>query len=215
MKSLFPLAVCCISLVSLQQLLALPVEDRPNRNRSDLFDKLIDRTEDEPSASGSQTHDAVAVTVTVPSPTPSRSPKWLPPFLRHQPASGATRKASRSLAWARPAEASGATRKASPSLAWARPAEASGATRKASPGLAWARPAEASERRAARTRRHAHSGSRGGHHYNNHHAKLMRVGCVLGTCQVQNLSHRLYQLIGQSGREDSSPINPRSPHSFG
>ncbi|XP_074481174.1 protein ADM2a isoform X2 [Sebastes fasciatus] len=177
MKSLFPLAVCCISLVSLQQLLALPAEERPNRNRSDLFDKLIDRTEDEPSASGSQTHDAVAVAVTVPSPAPSRSPKWLPPFLRHQPASGATRKAS--------------------------------------PSLAWARPAEASERRAARTRRHAHSGSRGGHHYNNHHAKLMRVGCVLGTCQVQNLSHRLYQLIGQSGREDSSPINPRSPHSFG
>lgn len=83
----------------------------------------------------------------------------------------------------------------------------------ASASLAWARPAEASqiEKRALRTRRHAHSGSRGGHH----HAQLMRVGCVLGTCQVQNLSHRLYQLIGQSGREDSSPINPRSPHSYG
>lgn len=79
-----------------------------------------------------------------------------------------------------------------------------------SPALAWARPTEALqvERRALRVRRHAHS--RGGHH-----AKLMRVGCVLGTCQVQNLSHRLYQLIGQSGREDSSPINPKSPHSFG
>ncbi|KAG7259539.1 hypothetical protein CRUP_007620 [Coryphaenoides rupestris] len=47
------------------------------------------------------------------------------------------------------------------------------------------------------------------------HAQLMRVGCVLGTCQVQHLSHRLYQLIGQGGREDSSPINPRSPHSYG
>lgn len=35
MKSLFPLAVCCISLVSLQQLLALPAEERPNRNRYD------------------------------------------------------------------------------------------------------------------------------------------------------------------------------------
>ncbi|XP_037110312.1 uncharacterized protein adm2b [Syngnathus acus] len=45
--------------------------------------------------------------------------------------------------------------------------------------------------------------------------QLMRAGCVLGTCQVQNLSHRLYQLIGRSGREDSSPINPRSPHSYG
>uniref|UniRef100_A0A4W6DC56 Adrenomedullin 2 n=1 Tax=Lates calcarifer TaxID=8187 RepID=A0A4W6DC56_LATCA len=62
-------------------------------------------------------------------------------------------------------------------------------------------------RRGSRGRRHAISG-RG-------HSHLMRVGCVLGTCQVQNLSHRLYQLIGQSGREDSSPINPRSPHSYG
>ncbi|XP_035763044.1 uncharacterized protein adm2b [Neolamprologus brichardi] len=61
--------------------------------------------------------------------------------------------------------------------------------------------------RGSRGRRHAGRG-RG-------HPHLMRVGCVLGTCQVQNLSHRLYQLIGQSGREDSSPINPRSPHSYG
>lgn len=86
----------------------------------------------------------------------------------------------------------------------------------ASRGLAWARPHEASqmERRPLRSRRHAHAGLRGGHHYP-HHGQLMRVGCVLGTCQVQNLSHRLYQLIGQSGREDSSPINPKSPHSYG
>ncbi|KPP67712.1 hypothetical protein Z043_113666 [Scleropages formosus] len=66
-------------------------------------------------------------------------------------------------------------------------------------------------RQNPRARRHAHTGARGHHH----HAQLMRVGCVLGTCQVQNLSHRLYQLIGQSGREDSSPMNPRSPHSYG
>ncbi|CAN8210428.1 unnamed protein product [Coccothraustes coccothraustes] len=46
-------------------------------------------------------------------------------------------------------------------------------------------------------------------------AHLMRVGCVLGTCQVQNLSHRLWQLRGQSGRRDSSPMNPNSPHSYG
>ncbi|KAJ0069408.1 hypothetical protein NL108_006024 [Boleophthalmus pectinirostris] len=60
-------------------------------------------------------------------------------------------------------------------------------------------------------------GSRGRRHINSvvGRGQLMRVGCVLGTCQVQNLSHRLYQLIGQSGREDSSPINPRSPHSYG
>ncbi|XP_034542147.1 protein ADM2 isoform X2 [Notolabrus celidotus] len=64
-------------------------------------------------------------------------------------------------------------------------------------------------RRGSRGRRHANSGGTRGHGH------LMRVGCVLGTCQVQNLSHRLYQLIGQSGREDSSPINPRSPHSYG
>ncbi|XP_070687565.1 protein ADM2 [Pempheris klunzingeri] len=63
--------------------------------------------------------------------------------------------------------------------------------------------------RGSRGRRHANSGGGRGHSH------LMRVGCVLGTCQVQNLSHRLYQLIGQSGREDSSPINPRSPHSYG
>ena len=86
--------------------------------------------------------------------------------------------------------------------------------RKASPSLAWLARALQIKQRAPRARRHAHSGSRGGYH-NSHHAQLMRVGCVLGTCQVQNLSHRLYQLIGQSGREDSSPINPRSPHSYG
>ncbi|XP_009291699.1 protein ADM2 [Danio rerio] len=58
-----------------------------------------------------------------------------------------------------------------------------------------------------RERRHAFRGSRG-------HPQLMRVGCVLGTCQVQNLSHRLYQLNSQSRRQES-PINPRSPHSYG
>ncbi|XP_019955386.2 protein ADM2a [Paralichthys olivaceus] len=90
---------------------------------------------------------------------------------------------------------------------------ASGA-RTVSPSLGWLSKVLQFKTRALRVRRHAHSGSRGGHHYP-HHAQLKRVGCVLGTCQVQNLSHRLYQLIGQSGREDSSPINPRSPHSYG
>ncbi|XP_077425780.1 protein ADM2 [Vanacampus margaritifer] len=63
----------------------------------------------------------------------------------------------------------------------------------------------------------ARSRYRGRRHANGRraHGQLMRAGCVLGTCQVQNLSHRLYQLIGRSGREDSSPINPRSPHSYG
>ncbi|XP_069485600.1 protein ADM2 [Ambystoma mexicanum] len=58
-----------------------------------------------------------------------------------------------------------------------------------------------------RLKRHAH--------YRGHRPQLMRVGCSLGTCQVQNLSHRLWQLMGQSGREDSSPIDPNSPHSYG
>ncbi|TKS91039.1 ADM2 Intermedin [Collichthys lucidus] len=171
MRSILPLTVYCISLVSLQQLLALPAEERPDANRLDLLDKLIDQSKDKASALGSQTE------VTAPSSAPGHFPKWLREFLRHRPASG-MKAALSNLAWARPTEAS------------------------------------LGERRALRARRHAHSGSRGGHHYPQH-AQLMRVGCVLGTCQVQNLSHRLYQLIGQSGREDSSPINPRSPHSYG
>lgn len=72
--------------------------------------------------------------------------------------------------------------------------------------LAWARP----QGRPLRVRRHTHSRGSHGHHQN----QLIRMGCMLGTCQVQNLSHRLYQLIGQSGREDS-PMNPQSPHSYG
>lgn len=64
--------------------------------------------------------------------------------------------------------------------------------------------------RGSRNRRHAFIRS-----HQSHHGHLMRVGCVLGTCQVQNLGHRLYQLVGQAGREDSSPKNLRSPHSYG
>ncbi|XP_062404046.1 protein ADM2 [Sardina pilchardus] len=64
--------------------------------------------------------------------------------------------------------------------------------------------------KGSRVRRHAIVRSR-----SHRHGNLMRVGCVLGTCQVQNLSHRLYQLIGQTGRQETSPINPRSPHSYG
>ncbi|XP_007123366.1 protein ADM2 [Physeter macrocephalus] len=46
-------------------------------------------------------------------------------------------------------------------------------------------------------------------------AQLLRVGCVLGTCQVQNLSHRLWQLVGSAGPHDSAPVDPSSPHSYG
>uniref|UniRef100_A0A3Q4B5E7 Uncharacterized protein n=1 Tax=Mola mola TaxID=94237 RepID=A0A3Q4B5E7_MOLML len=170
MRSFLPLTVYCISLVSLPQLLALPAEERPGRNRSDLLNKLIDQGRNKASVSGSQS------TITVLSSVTGLSPKWLPVFPHHQPSTGVKRGIS--------------------SLVWARRYEVS-----------------QFQRRALRSRRHAHSGSRG-HHYQ-HHGQLMRVGCILGTCQVQNLSHRLYQLIGQSGREDSSPINPRSPHSYG
>lgn len=64
--------------------------------------------------------------------------------------------------------------------------------------------------RRKRGRRQALFGSRG-----HVHGQLMRVGCVLGTCQVQTLSYRLYQLISQRKKEHSSPVNPRSPHSYG
>uniref|UniRef100_A0A6I8REF2 Uncharacterized protein n=1 Tax=Xenopus tropicalis TaxID=8364 RepID=A0A6I8REF2_XENTR len=47
-----------------------------------------------------------------------------------------------------------------------------------------------------------------------HGPRLMRVGCSLGTCQVQILNHRLWQLMGQSGKEDS-PIELSNPHSYG
>lgn len=67
-----------------------------------------------------------------------------------------------------------------------------------------------SNQRSSRGRRNAYV--RGHHHQ---HGQLMRVGCILGTCQAQKLSHRLYQLVGQTGREDSAPINPNNPHSYG
>ncbi|XP_049740747.1 protein ADM2 [Elephas maximus indicus] len=46
-------------------------------------------------------------------------------------------------------------------------------------------------------------------------AQLLRVGCMLGTCQVQNLSHRLWQIVEQAGQRDLAPVDPRSPHSYG
>ncbi|KAJ4924574.1 hypothetical protein JOQ06_003528 [Pogonophryne albipinna] len=168
MEPLIRLAVYCISLLSLQQLLALSAEESPDSNSLDIINKLMGLTEDNTRPSRSLTHNDV------PSSTLKQAPKWLPGFLRLRPASG--------------------VRTSPPSLAWARP-------RDESP-------------RSSRVRRRAHSGPRSSRHYPQN-AQLMRVGCVLGTCQVQNLSHRLYQLIGQNGRKDSSPINPRSPHSYG
>ncbi|KAM9824494.1 protein ADM2a [Neosynchiropus ocellatus] len=168
MLSAFPLTLCCISLLSLQQLLALPVAEVTSGSRLDILNKLFDLDDDAETQPGSQTDVAV--------PTASAGLNR-PGHLQQGPASGV---------------------RFSPRLSWARPLIEDSAR----------------EHRAPRARRHAHSGSRGGHHHP-HHPQFMRVGCVLGTCQVQNLSHRLYQLIGQSGREESSPINPRSPHSYG
>ncbi|XP_062339308.1 protein ADM2a [Osmerus eperlanus] len=176
MRSLLPLTVYCISLLSFQ-LLALPV-DHLERNRLDLLKKLHALREEDQIFTPELDTDPASPSDSSPPPAVHDSTRWLPGFLRDTPSSSDMKEAVqvRALAWAR------------------------GAT-----GLE-------TQRRPSRGRRHAHQGSKGGHH---HHAQLMRVGCVLGTCQVQNLSHRLYQLIGQSGREDSSPINPRSPHSYG
>lgn len=129
-----------------------------------------------------------------PSPPPPAGPgplsKWLTSLLQHHSTgTGNTRSIPASLSWAYPS--------AEPSL------DANLIQQTLPPA------------QLLRSRRHL--SSRGTHHYHHHqqNVQLMRVGCVLGTCQVQNLSHRLYQLIGQSGREDSSPINPKSPHSYG
>lgn len=126
-----------------------------------------------------------------PSPAePGRLTKWLTSLLRHH------------------STASGNTRSVPPSLSWAYPSAESPLD--ANLILETLPPAQ-----LLRPRRHLSSRGTHHHHHYQQNAQLMRVGCVLGTCQVQNLSHRLYQLIGQSGREDSSPINPKSPHSYG
>ncbi|XP_053319282.1 protein ADM2 [Spea bombifrons] len=44
--------------------------------------------------------------------------------------------------------------------------------------------------------------------------RLMRVGCALGTCQVQNLNYRLWLLVRRAGMEES-PIQLSNPHSYG
>ncbi|XP_006888168.1 PREDICTED: ADM2 [Elephantulus edwardii] len=44
--------------------------------------------------------------------------------------------------------------------------------------------------------------------------RLLRVGCLLATCQVQNLGHRLWRLR-QASRLDPVPVDPGNPHSYG
>ncbi|XP_035280353.1 protein ADM2a [Anguilla anguilla] len=175
MRPLFPVTLCCISLLSLQQQpLALPAGARLDRHRLNFLKRVPEAEEGETFIAG-----------TLPSPGASLGP--------------AREEAGRDW-WKR------LHLVRAPPLRRATEAPAQNETppHRADAGV---------QQRAPRGRRHAHARGRGHHHH--HHPQLMRVGCVLGTCQVQNLSHRLYQLIGQSGREDTSPMNPKSPHSYG
>ncbi|XP_061420394.1 pro-adrenomedullin-like isoform X2 [Lethenteron reissneri] len=56
-----------------------------------------------------------------------------------------------------------------------------------------------------RAKRYAHA----------HHSKSMRAGCSLGTCQVVNLSHRLYRLLGKIDKDDAAGNTTWNPNSFG
>ncbi|XP_056281155.1 protein ADM2a [Pseudoliparis swirei] len=199
MRSLLPLAVCCISLVSLQP---------PDPARLDLLHELAAQRED--TASGSETRTGLAAQ-REDTASGSETRTGLA-AQREDTASGSETRTG--LAAQMEDTASGSESRTGfaappPGVLSLRPASG---VRVAPPSLTWARPAgmSSAEPRAPRARRHAHSG-----HHGNQHGQLMRVGCVLGTCQVQNLSHRLYQLIGQSGREEAAPVNPRSPHSYG
>ncbi|XP_028810710.1 protein ADM2a [Denticeps clupeoides] len=167
MRCLLPVAVCCVSLFSLQELLALPVGGRLQRSRLGIPERLHEEQE----------HNGILLDSTMKNAPlwPPRQPSqhWRALLLKHTP------------------------QESTDMPPWLDPVALAGE--------------KEPRRRGRRGRRHVNSRS----YHHPHHAQLMRVGCVLGTCQVQNLSHRLYQLMGQSGREDSSPINPRSPHSYG
>ncbi|KAG7454776.1 hypothetical protein MATL_G00263370 [Megalops atlanticus] len=171
MRSLFPVTVCCISLLSLQQQpLALPVGSRLDRNRLSFLQKLQEYQKGESVATGTVASPAASIDYAL-----EAKRDWLKLLLFKGP-----------------------------------PPREGGDVPMLSSTLPQAEGAPEIKKRGPRGRRHIRNAARG-----HHHPQLMRVGCVLGTCQVQNLSHRLYQLIGQSGREDSSPINPKSPHSYG
>lgn len=184
MRCLLPATVYCISLFSLQQLLAVPVGNRLQRSSLEL---LLGRPL-EPVQGGRPLPQQLAsssIPVDGPDANPSlaldKTALWRALLVRGAPLTSS---------------------------------EIATATVTDAHAMLDGEDGESAKRRG---RRHASSGTRGHHHAHVHHGhpQLMRVGCVLGTCQVQNLSHRLYQLIGQSGRDDSSPVNPRSPHSYG
>uniref|UniRef100_UPI00358ED1FC protein ADM2 n=1 Tax=Myxine glutinosa TaxID=7769 RepID=UPI00358ED1FC len=48
-----------------------------------------------------------------------------------------------------------------------------------------------------------------------HRTRITRDGCSLGTCQVQNLSHRLFRLMGKTGKVDPAGKVTWSPNSYG
>ena len=48
-----------------------------------------------------------------------------------------------------------------------------------------------------------------------HHTRTTRAGCSLGTCQVQNLTHRLFRLVGKTGKDDAAGKATWSPNSYG
>ncbi|XP_063067522.1 protein ADM2a [Engraulis encrasicolus] len=185
MRCLLPVTVYCISLFTLQQLLALPLANRPQRSLDILLGRPSQqlegtkvREEDAPSSSSSApssdgVHDADSV-----HPTLSPASLWRVLLVKGAPLTETGVVA---------------------------------VTDNLPSPIADTDIMEPKRR----GRRQVNGGSRGHHPHLHGHPQLMRVGCVLGTCQVQNLSHRLYQLNGQMGRDDSSPINPRSPHSYG
>ncbi|CAL8405355.1 unnamed protein product [Arctogadus glacialis] len=179
MRSLLPLTVYCISLLTLQphSLQAVPVADHPVTDRSDLLQRHGVQSDTEALVQEA-TSDVSAVT---PSPAVRRPSESLAESLKRVASANARAAAVSSLAWARPDSGRRILR------------------------------------RSLRTRRNAHHRQhhRHHHHHNSPHSKSNKDGCPLGTCSVHNLSHRLYQLIGQSGREDSPKVNPMSPHSFG
>nr|ACJ02091.1 adrenomedullin [Eptatretus burgeri] len=48
-----------------------------------------------------------------------------------------------------------------------------------------------------------------------HHTRTTRAGCSLGTCQVQNLTHRLFRLVGKTGKDDAAGKATWNPNSYG
>ncbi|CAB1345901.1 unnamed protein product [Coregonus sp. 'balchen'] len=101
MRSLLPVAVYCISLLSLQQLLALPVADRLERNRLELLKKLHALREEEIFTPKTGTKLA-SPTDSSPSSDLQPSIKWLSGYLlRDTPPTVMNTAHLEALVWAR------------------------------------------------------------------------------------------------------------------